>query len=48
MRNFSFGGIGVRPSIRVMITVWDTLGNVYSCFKAAAVARKELTPGTTS
>ena len=46
--SFSFGGIGVRPSIRVRITVWLTPGRVYSFFNTAAVARKELTPGITS
>ena len=33
--NFSFGGIGVLPSILVRITVWETPGKVYSFFKAA-------------
>ena len=46
--SFSPSGIGVLPSIRVRITVWLTPGRVYSFFRAAAVARKELTPGMTS
>ena len=34
----------MRPSIRVIITDWLTFGRVYSAFKAAAAAQKELTP----
>ena len=47
LRICSFSGTGVRPSMRVMITVWDTPGKVYSCPSAAAAAKNELTPGTT-
>ena len=46
--SFSPGGIGVLPSILVRMTLWLFPGNVYSAFKTAAVARKELTPGMTS
>ena len=38
----SFSGTGVRPAMRVMMTVWETSGRVYSAFKAAAAAQKEL------
>ena len=34
--------------MRVMMTDWLTSGSVYSAFRAAAAAQKELTPGTTS
>ena len=42
------GGTGVRPGLRVMITVCETPGSVSSVGSAAAAARKELTPGTTA
>ena len=48
LRSFSRSGTGVRPSLRVMMTVCEMPGRVYSCRSAAAVPRKELTPGTTS
>ena len=35
---------GVRPSIRVMITVWLMVGRVYSAFSAAAAPQKLDTP----
>ena len=41
-------GTGVRPSIRVMITVWLTPGSVYSAFSAAAAPQKLETPGVSS
>ena len=44
----SRSGTGVRPSARVMMTVWLTLGRVYSAFRAAAAPQKEDTPGVTS
>ncbi len=47
LRMSSAAGTGVRPSIRVRITVWLTSGSTYSFFKAAAAAQKELTPGVT-
>ena len=40
----SLSGTAVRPAFRVRITVWLTSGRVYSFFKDAAAARKELTP----
>ena len=43
----SRAGTGVRPSMRLMMRVWLTPGNVYSAGMAAAAAQKELTPGTT-
>ena len=39
---------GVLPSIRVMTTLCDTSGSVYSRFSAAAAPQKELTPGQES
>lgn len=44
----SFSGTGVRPSIRVMITVWLMVGRVYSAFSAAAAPQKLDTPGVSS
>ena len=44
----SRSGTGVRPAARVMMTVWDTSGRVYSAFREAAAPQKELTPGQTS
>ena len=44
----SRSGTGVRPAIRVRITVWLTSGRVYSARSAAAAPQKELTPGQTS
>lgn len=44
----SRSGTGVRPSMRLMTSVWLTPGRVYSAPTAAAAAQKELTPGTTS
>ena len=41
-------GTGVRPAMRVMITVWLTPGRVYSAPRAAAAPQKEDTPGVTS
>ena len=41
----SRSGTGVRPAIRVMTTLWDTPGRVYSISRAAAAPQKELTPG---
>lgn len=41
-------GTGVRPSIRVMITVWLMVGRVYSAFSAAAAPQKLDTPGVSS
>ena len=40
---FSFWGTGVRPAIRVKISVWDTSGNVYSIPRAAAAAKAAVT-----
>ena len=48
LRSFSPSGTGVRPSIRVMITDWDTRGRVYSAVSAAAAPEKADTPGVTS
>ena len=48
LRSFSPSGTGVRPSIRVMMTDWDTSGRVYSASRAAAAPQKEDTPGVTS
>ena len=45
LQPFSFAGTGVLPSIRVMTTLCDTSGSVYSRFSAAAAPQKELTPG---
>ena len=47
-RSCSPSGTGVRPSARVIITVWLTLGRVYSAFSAAAAPQKDETPGVTS
>ena len=44
---FSRSGTAVRPSMRVMITLWETSGSVYSIERAAAAPQKELTPGVT-
>ena len=44
----SLSGTGVRPEIRVSITVCETSGKVYSAFRAAAAPQNELTPGHTS
>ena len=44
----SASGTGVRPSIRVMMTVWLTLGRVYSAQSAAAAPQKLDTPGVSS
>ena len=41
-------GTGVRPAIRVMITVWLTPGRVYSAPSAAAAPQKLDTPGVSS
>ena len=38
-------GIGVRPAMRVMITLWVIPGSVYSMSRAEAAPQKELTPG---
>ena len=45
---FSLSGTGVRPSMRVMTTLWEMPGRVYSSPRAAAAPEKELTPGHTS
>ena len=47
-RRFSRSGTGVRPAMRVMMTVWLTSAGVYSAGMAAAAPQNELTPGTTS
>ena len=44
----SLSGTGVLPAIRVMITLWEMSGSVYSRFKAEAAPQKELTPGQES
>ena len=44
----SRSGTGVRPAMRVMMTVWLTPGSVYSAFRAAAAPQKLDTPGTTA
>ena len=41
-------GTGVRPAIRVKITVWLMPGRVYSAGMAAAAPQKLETPGVTS
>ena len=46
--SFSRSGTGVRPSIRVMMTVWLMPGSVYSAFSAAAAPQKLDTPGVSS
>lgn len=48
LASFSFSGTGVRPSMRVMMTVWLTVGSVYSAFSAAAAPQKLDTPGVSS
>ena len=45
LASFSRSGTGVRPSMRVMMTVWLTVGKVYSEFSAAAAPQKLETPG---
>ena len=47
-RSFSLSGTGVRPAIRVMMTLWLTPGRVYSAGTAAAAPQKLDTPGVTS
>ena len=44
----SRSGTGVRPAMRVMMTLWLTPGRVYSVPTAAAAPQKEDTPGVTS
>ena len=44
----SSSGTGVRPAMRVMMTLWLTPGRVYSTPAAAAAPQKEDTPGVTS
>ena len=44
----SAGGMGVRPGVRVRMTVCATSGAVNSTRNAAAAAWNELMPGTTS
>ena len=41
-------GTGVRPAMRVTITVWFTPGIVYSTCSAAAAPERLETPGATS
>ena len=41
----SRSGTGVRPAMRVMMTVWLTPGRVYSASAAAAAPQKLDTPG---
>ena len=41
-------GTGVRPAMRVMMTLWLTPGRVYSPSTAPAAAQKLDTPGVTS
>ena len=48
LRMASRSGTGVRPAMRLMMTVWDTQGSVYSRFMAAAAPQKALTPGQSS
>ena len=48
LASFSRSGTGVRPSMRVMMTVWLTVGRVYSAFSAAAAPQKLETPGVSS
>ena len=40
--------MGVRPGVRVRMTVWAISGAVSSTRNAAAAAWNELMPGTTS
>ena len=44
----SRSGTGVLPAIRVMITLWEIPGSVYSIPKEDAAPQKELTPGQIS
>lgn len=44
----SRSGTGVRPAMRVMMTVWLTPGKVYSAQAAAAAPQKLETPGVSS
>ena len=44
----SRSGTGVRPAMRVMMTVWLTPGRVYSAPSAAAAPQKLDTPGVSS
>ena len=44
----SRSGTGVRPAIRVITTLWETPGSVYSMPSAAAAPQKVLTPGQRS
>ena len=44
----SRSGTGVRPAMRVRMSVWLTPGRVYSSFRLAAAAQKLETPGVTS
>ena len=44
-RTLSRAGTGVRPAMRVMMTLWEMSGRVYSIFRAAAAPEKALTPG---
>ena len=48
LASLSRSGTGVRPSMRVMMTVWLTMGRVYSAFSAAAAPQKLETPGVSS
>ena len=45
-RMLSRSGTGVRPSARVIITVWLTSGRVYSAFNADAVKNVTLYKGS--
>ena len=40
-RSASPSGTGVRPAIRVMMTLWLTSGRLYSAGRAAAAPQKE-------
>ena len=44
----SFSGMGVLPAMRVMTTLWEIPGRVYSMSSAAAAPQKALTPGVES
>ena len=46
--SLSRSGTGVRPSMRVRMTVWLMPGSVYSARTAAAAPQKLETPGVTS
>ena len=48
LRSSSPSGTGVRPAMRVMMTLWETPGRVYSASSAAAAPEKADTPGVTS